>query len=483
MKGLIKRILLISAEKGLDSKLVGLLSNHGEGFEVDQVFPLEKAIGGIDSGEYDLIILDFPAEEDCSSAAEKLCGIVDHLPIVVFSHFGNKYAIQALKKGAQQIINKSNLDSQLLVHTVMAAMDKKRIENEIHIRDEILQAVNNAAEIFLSQSNWDIYLDDVLESLGKATRSDRVYVFKNAKDENGDIIAYFIASWRADGDRTAKTNLFRNGVVYKDVGHQRWIKLMGNGEIVHGDVEDLPAEEQPFLMKLGTKSFIDVPIFIKNKWWGFIGFDHCNRRNNWTQVEIDALKTAANILGAAISRQAAEEKLTYLATHDYLTDLPNRLLFEDRFHQAVARAERSGAKFAIISIDIDEFKVVNDTFGHPVGDKVLVEIARRLERAIRGSDTCARIGGDEFGVIAEEIHNKSDVLRVMQKITDALQSEIKVCRKKVQSSASMGASIYPSHGVLMEDLFRVADKALYMVKGTSQRFRVFSDEQISWIKD
>jgi len=402
---------------------------------------------------------------------------------VVLSHHQNKYPANLYQKGAQQVLSKANMNSEALVYTILSAIDRKEIEIGIQTRDEILKAVNNAAEIFLTQPNWETYLEEVLASLGKATQSDRVYLFKNSTDAQDNAIALFQSEWVAENVEVKKSATVQNGIVYEKEGFRRWAQLMRTGQVIHGDVEDLPAEEQPLLLKLGVKSFVYMPIFIDHTWWGFIGFDQCTRRGKWSEVEVDALKTAAKILGAAISRQATEEKLIYLATHDYLTDLPNRMLFEDRFHQAMARSMRNGKKFAIISIDMDKFKLVNDTFGHQAGDEVLIEVGKRLADTIRGTDTCARIGGDEFAVIAEEINNKSDVIRVMEKICLAMQPNIQIESRNIQASASMGASIYPQHGENMEALLRAADKALYFIKNSSTRFKIFSDDQISWLND
>ena len=478
------RILLISEEKGYDLILNRLLKDYSSSeFEVDQVFSLEKAMRKVNIPDFDLVILDMSTGRDCLKAAETVCRASDQLPIIILSQSKDKYTARAFRRGVHQVIDKAHLDAFQLSQTVLAAIDRKKVENEIRMRDDILQAVNNAAEIFLTQSNWSAYLYEVLASLGKATKSDRVYVFRNSENGNGNAKAMLCTQWIAEGVHPVKTTSVEDGVIYKKEGYQRWLRLMERGESIHGDVESLPAEEQPLLMKLGVKSFVYVPVFIDHTWWGFIGFDQCNGHYKWSRVEVDALRTAANILGAAISRQATEEKLTYLASHDFLTDLPNRMLFEDRFNQAVARSERSHEKIGIISIDLDKFKLVNDTFGHPIGDEVLIEVARKLEEVIRGSDTCARIGGDEFAIIAEGIHNKGDVERVMQKVTMVMQENIIVDENIISISASMGASIYPNHGEQMEDLFRAADEALYQVKGTDSRYKVFSNNQISWLEE
>jgi diguanylate cyclase (GGDEF)-like protein len=483
MMGSTKQILLISDDKNYDVYLHNLLQNQeGINFEINQVHSVEKALGEIHSKDYDSIILDISAGENCITAAERICSVSAHIPLIVLTHSENKFSINAIKNNVQQIVRKDYLDSQMITQTILLAIERKNIENEIRMRDEILEAVNNAAEIFLTQSDWRSYLNEVLASLGNATRSDRVYVFSNIKDQDGSLRGEFKAEWVNETVHVTKTATVAEGVNYVRAGFGRWVDIMQAGGVVHGDVEDLPSQEQPLLMKLGVKSLIYVPIFIDHTWWGFIGFDQCAHHNKWLQVEVDALRTAAKILGAAISRQVTEEKLIYLATHDYLTDLPNRLLFEDRFRQAQARSERSSKNFAIISIDLDRFKIVNDTHGHLLGDGVLIEVAKRLTMAVRGTDTCARIGGDEFAILAEEIQNKGDVLRVMEKVSSAFQEKIELEEKEIQISASMGASIFPIHGNSLEDLMKAADKTLYLIKGTSTRYKIFSDDQISWLK-
>ena len=484
MAGSLKKILLISDDKSNDAFLNDLLQNQeGIKFEINRVCSVEKAIGEINQINYDSIILDIGTDENCLAAAEQICSVNSFVPIIVLTHSKNGKTSPRVRNNVQQIIRKDYLDSDIITQTILTAINRKKIENEIQMRDAILQAVNSAAEIFLTQPDWSSYLNEVLASLGKATQSDRVYVFSNTTTDDGSLVGEFEAEWINKDVQVVKTATVAGGVDYVKAGLGRWVKIMQAGEVIHGDVETLPARERPLLMKLGVKSLIYVPIFIDHTWWGFIGFDQCSHRNRWLKVEIDALRTAAKILGAAISRQVTEEKLIYLATHDYLTNLPNRLLFEDRFRQAQARSDRSGMNFAVVSIDLDRFKIVNDTYGHHLGDQVLTEVAKRLTIAMRGTDTCARIGGDEFAILVEEIHNKSDIIRVMEKITKALADLIELEKNELVISASMGASIYPIHGKTMEELMKAADKTLYQIKGTTTRFKIYSDDQITWLKE
>lgn len=484
MMGETKRILLVSKDSLLAKEIDKMLGCY-EGFkyELDVSYPVEKALNSISDADYSLVIIDLPEGKKCIEAVGKLCASAASLPLIVLTHSGFQNAAQALKLGAHDVVSKSTMDGELFAQKVITSIDRKGIENELRLKDEILQAVNYAAEVFLAQSNWESWIEEVLARLGKASQSDRVYVFRNSKKTENELSANLHAEWAAEGIQrsTEFSALFNSD--YRDTVILHWADFLSKGQIIHGNVGDLPQVEQPLLIKMGVKSLVAVPIFIDHSWWGFIGFDQCRRQKTWSVVEIDALKTAANIFGAAISRQAAEEKLTHLATHDYLTGLPNRMLFEDRFNQALARAERSGEKIAIVSIDLDKFKTVNDTFGHPVGDKVLVEAALRLGSALRGSDTCARIGGDEFGVIAESIHNKGDAMRVMEKLTNSLKAPVIVDEKKIRISASMGAALYPDNGKELEGLMNAADKALYQVKEKQSSFKVFKDEQYSWLKD
>ncbi len=479
-----KRILLISKDSFLSEEIDKMLSyNEGILYELDTTYPFEKAINSINNTDYSLVLIDLPEGEQCIQAVEWLCSSAASLPLIVLTHSGFRNAAQVLEKGAQHVISKSKMDGELFSQKVYTSIDRKRIENELKSKDNILQAVNYAAEVFLAQSNWESRVVEVLARLGSASQSDRVYVFQNNLETGDGFSANLHAEWAKEGIQTTSgyASLFDWG--YEKAGYLRWADFFNQGQIIHGNLDDMPIAEQKQLMNMGVKSLIAIPIFIDQTWWGFIGFDQCQHQKTWSPDEIDALKTAAKIFGAAISRQAAEEKLTHLATHDYLTGLPNRMLFEDRFNQAVARAERSSEKIAIVSIDLDKFKSVNDTFGHTVGDKVLVEVARRLGSTLRGSDTCARIGGDEFGVIVDSIRNKGDAMRVMEKLTAALKPLIFENNKEIRISASMGAALYPDNGKVLESLMNTADKALYQVKEKRSSFRVFNDEQYSLLKD
>lgn len=168
-------------------------------------------------------------------------------------------------------------------------------------------------------------------------------------------------------------------------------------------------------------------------------------------------------------RKALEEKLDYLAHYDPLTGLPNRMLLQDRLEQAIAGAERLRQKFALLFIDLDGFKPINDSYGHSVGDDLLKLVGQRLLKVVRRMDTAARLGGDEFVVILTDVRSADNAARVADKLVAGL-SEPYTCRgQTVSVSASIGVSIYPNDELVANELLRTADEALYKAKRDGKR--------------
>lgn len=158
------------------------------------------------------------------------------------------------------------------------------------------------------------------------------------------------------------------------------------------------------------------------------------------------------------------ERLEHLAHYDHLTNVPNRSLLLDRVEHLIAQSKRNKSVFALLYIDLDDFKGINDTKGHAFGDQVLVEIARRLKSSIRKSDTVARIGGDEFVLLCENISDKSDVSVIVESISKELKKTFTINDEKLNVSCSIGVAIYPDEGDTVDILLDAADKAMYQAK-------------------
>ncbi|MBN2539495.1 MAG: diguanylate cyclase [Deltaproteobacteria bacterium] len=163
-------------------------------------------------------------------------------------------------------------------------------------------------------------------------------------------------------------------------------------------------------------------------------------------------------------RKKVEERLSHLATHDPLTGLSNRILFDDRLSLELAHAQRSGKKLAVMLLDLDHFKDINDSWGHTVGDEVLKTVGRRLPEFLRKSDSIARMGGDEFLILLPEIEDAEDVLTIALKILDAFKEPFIVGARELYTTPSIGIAIYPDDGTNPDMLMKNADIAMYSVK-------------------
>jgi len=163
-------------------------------------------------------------------------------------------------------------------------------------------------------------------------------------------------------------------------------------------------------------------------------------------------------------RKRAEEQVKHLAFHDPLTNLPNRLLFNDRLTLAVAQAHRHNQKLAVLFLDLDRFKVINDSLGHSVGDELLRQVAERIQEHVREGDTVARLGGDEFTLLVPGINAEEDAAKIAKKICDAIHAPFWIDGRELFVTTSLGVSVYPSDGHDAETLVRNADSAMYRAK-------------------
>jgi diguanylate cyclase (GGDEF)-like protein/PAS domain S-box-containing protein len=183
--------------------------------------------------------------------------------------------------------------------------------------------------------------------------------------------------------------------------------------------------------------------------------------------DADGLATGCFVVTTDITEhKLLAENIQRIAHHDGLTGLPNRLLLNDRLTQLLSLAKRDSNGFALLNIDLDKFKPVNDRFGHAAGDELLKAVATRLRQQVRESDTVARVGGDEFLVILPEVATREGALAVAQKIVAAIATpfELGSQHDKVQIGASVGIAIYPTDGSGAEDLLKFADEAMYSAK-------------------
>ena len=195
------------------------------------------------------------------------------------------------------------------------------------------------------------------------------------------------------------------------------------------------------------------------------------------QDEIGALVGDVNQL--IVWRKMAEHQMEYLAHHDALTGLPNRILVQDRFNQARAQADRAGSKVALLFLDLDNFKTINDSLGHTVGDVLLKQIAARLAECVRDTDTISRQGGDEFLIVLPALQHTDDAAPVLGKLLERLREPLVVDGHELSTSVSIGIGIYPDDGPDFDTLLKKSDTAMYRAKGAGRNAYRYFDEQMN----
>jgi diguanylate cyclase (GGDEF)-like protein/PAS domain S-box-containing protein len=209
---------------------------------------------------------------------------------------------------------------------------------------------------------------------------------------------------------------------------------------------------------------------------------HASGHSGWGRLSASLLRDQAGAplhfvvhIEDITQRKQAEEKLLHQALHDALTGLHNRILFMDRLTHALARSERQLAPVAVLFVDLDHFKDINDRYGHTFGDQILVAAAQKLESAVRPSDTVARIGGDEFAVLCEDMSAEKDAVRVAQRLGDALREPVIVGEREIMLSASIGIA-FAQEGDNPDTLLKNADAAMYKVKeGGRGTYEIYLD--------
>jgi diguanylate cyclase (GGDEF)-like protein/PAS domain S-box-containing protein len=194
---------------------------------------------------------------------------------------------------------------------------------------------------------------------------------------------------------------------------------------------------------------------------------------------LQMVRVIGSQIGQFMARKQAEENLLYVATHDTLTGLPNRYMFNQRFAHALNNAQRYRKSMALLFLDLDRFKFINDTLGHPFGDRVLTEVAGRLRLCLRESDTIARFGGDEFVALIEDFAAPGDIVSVAQKILHALRWPFLLEGETCHVTASIGIGLYPNDGADFASLLKSADIAAYRAKEQGKNNYLFYSEEMN----
>lgn len=222
--------------------------------------------------------------------------------------------------------------------------------------------------------------------------------------------------------------------------------------------------------------WLGVPLISDDVIIGALVLQSYSETVRYREQDKELLQFVSNQVAAVIGRQRAHLRLEYLAQYDQLTELPNRAMYLSRLQTALRRAQQDTLQLAVIYLDLDNFKQINDTFGHAVGDQLLCEVGQRLRNCVRESDTIGRLGGDEFAILLDGISKQEAAVMVAEKILIALSGPYLLAGTTLNTTPSLGIALFPDHGVDDIQLVQRADEAMYKAKRSGgQRFFLVTD--------
>ncbi|UGQ45939.1 EAL domain-containing response regulator [Massilia endophytica] len=437
------RLLLVDDEPRLLSSLHALLQDRG--YHLVTATCGSEALAQLDKLAFDLVLLDLRLPDmsgheimDVINAREMDCDV-----IVMSGDVGIEAAIGALKRGAYDYLRKPYSPEEL-IKTVENALQQRRLAVDNHT---IAQRLENSEKMYryLVDSSPDIIY--TLNHAGEFTFiNDRASQLLGYERE--ELLGKHYSVLVHDEDQERARYAFNERRV--DQRASRNVELRLKCNTTHGGAE------RTFSNTLMTISLNAIGMHVP---------DNAARKQEF----FGTYGVARDIT----DRKRAEETISYQAYHDILTDLPNRVLFKDRLGLAVIQAKRKLSELAVMFIDLDRFKLVNDTLGHVKGDELLKLAAARLKACLRKGDTLARQGGDEFTIVLPELRDRNDAKLIAEKFLETLQKPFDLDGHVVHISASIGIAVYPSDGESIDELLRHADIAMYQVKALGKNGHSF----------
>ncbi|MCM1981393.1 EAL domain-containing protein [Lyngbya confervoides] len=365
---------------------------------------------------------------------------------------------------------------------------RKQAEAELRRRDRLSQSVAEVTTHLLTSLNQDSVVDVALEMFGQDIGVDRICISQNHSWGDQEQAATSLRyEWVKPGVDPVLDQPHRQNQVYCQSYLRRWYALLAEDGILSALRTSLPEHERNILFRDGILSILVVPINVHNSFWGFLELDHCTQEYQWAASDVASVRALAASIGAALQRQHQDQRIQHQAFHDALTGLPNRLLFHKRLEAAIAEAQLCHHQVGVMFLDLDKFKVINDTLGHSVGDGLLQEVARRLRQCVRASDTVARWGGDEFTILMPNMQTSEDAVATARRILSTFREVCQIESHTLLINTSIGIALYPNDALEAEVLVRNADIALYQSKdrgrGTYQLYGQGIDAEVPEIFD
>jgi diguanylate cyclase (GGDEF)-like protein/PAS domain S-box-containing protein len=427
------RILLI-AQSSADAEMIqGALAETPErAFPVAWVRCLAEGIDRLSAGQVDAVLLDLFLP-DCQGLAtfEQIGRAAPEVPVLIICDPSDEsLALQAVERGAQDYVLKTHLDNYSLRHALRNMIERKAA----------------AEALFVERERADVTLDSIGDGVLSTDLSGRVTYL--------NVVAEDLTGWsREDAAGRPLTDVFH---------------------IIDGATRERAQNPMPLAIRENmTVGLTSNCLLIRRD-----GHESAIEDSAAPIHDRQGRVTGAVIVFHDVSvARAMTLKMSHLAHHDALTDLPNCLLLNDRLARAVEVGRRHGRPVAVLFMDLDRFKNINDSLGHDVGDEVLRSVAERLTRCLRSSDTISRQGGDEFVIVLSDIDSPSNAIVGAKKILDAIARPHRIRRHELRITASIGISVYPNDGHDALGLLKDAEIAMYQAKGRGRnRYEFFQPE-------
>lgn len=528
---------------------------------------------------------------------ERIREVNEEVKIALFTDFEKRdILVKAIQLGVNQFLSKpfdQKSFSKIMQTLCTDVLERRRTKHELQRQQNILHAINQMAHNFLQESDWREALHQEMLNLKQAANVSSIFIYQNGQDKN-DLQAHKLLYINDNKKAKSKKNIH-----YRRHNLMRWKNKLEKNLLINGSIDDYDKSKTKLLDMFKINSLLILPIFVQNKWWGFLGIGDAEKETLETS-NVEMLETVSSIIGAAINnlynlqslqmssavfehtmdgvlitdannnivhvndaflditgysldfvigknpkvlrsgnhdkqffqklwhqvntegywqgeitnrkkngeifiewlsinaikntqgkienhigifsdvthqRKDAETQM-YLATHDPLTGLSNRLLFNDRLKHAIAHANRFNKCVSLIFCDLDNFKPINDTYGHTVGDEILKNVAAALKKILRKEDTICRFGGDEFVILVEELDDFTYLDNIIKKINHITHTPCLINEHVIPIGMSIGASIYPDDGETPTALLDAADSAMYKAKKSGKNRIEYSQTDI-----
>ena len=356
-------------------------------------------------------------------------------------------------------------ESELIRCCAFDITERKHAEAELIKRDRLLQSVAEATTHLLENVAYDAAIDKAIAKLGYSSGADRVCIsVTHSRSLDAEQCTSLKFEWVRDSQFSLLNASHRFNQSFASSPLQYWASELSAEHSIRGCLQDFSEPEQVFLRQEKIQAVLVVPIIIAKELWGFLELHHCDADKTWTSQDESIVSTMAASISAALQRQQTEKIIHHQAFHDALTNLPNRILFEEQLTQALEEAKHSNSIVSVMFIDLDRFKRINDTLGHTIGDQVLCTIAKRLQDCLPGGACIARWGGDEFTLLLPQVDVLREIIEVADNLLEAIKRPCVVGAHTLFVDASIGISGFPNAGTDAETLLQNADIALYRCK-------------------